>query len=553
METEPEEGDQRAENEQKTAETSARRKTPRRKRGGQRRRAGGKSAQEAEFRGNSQSKPQETRGEAKKIPLSERGIQLNEYNTVWARDDPAETSDGQPAPQESNRQTASERAKSQKNRPKIPEKFASPPEKAAQEKRREKAIVPTTEKVPPEPPAPTREPPAENAGRRTKPEPKTNQAPQTSLANEEKPNAQNQRQISPGLQPFSYDMHPNDPPAEQKARETEARARYRRFFWEEPSVSSPLQSAAAHDRLPSVGGATQSSETSSKQTQAENEPHIKKDSTAQTSEQPAANGGAAEEEARKSQAASWEASQQPPPVPPPSLENLPKNSANLSSERQNVDAAIKNQEIPSVKARAEAMFQPDLSMPEAKHDEKEVESYDNSVPEEVAAEVGDEIVQLAKTIMIDGRTLAQAAREKHLDAKSVRNIVDGFLRGKDVKKLLEEEALEQEKRFERDPYMHHTPQAASVADDNASGKKSSEASLMPTLPSAPVRRSKSGKASDAAKGSFRAGTRQLGVGAKKSSARRPRRGGMAEVSSSQKAAIVAVIIIYGLILILLIF
>lgn len=79
-----------------------------------------------------------------------------------------------------------------------------------------------------------------------------------------------------------------------------------------------------------------------------------------------------------------------------------------------------------------------------------------------------ELEQLAKTIMVDGISLQEIYATKQIDEEGLRAVVEIHLRGGNVdamRRQLNQEIIEQQRKFERDPFYKRDNRTTSQADN----------------------------------------------------------------------------------------
>jgi hypothetical protein len=66
-----------------------------------------------------------------------------------------------------------------------------------------------------------------------------------------------------------------------------------------------------------------------------------------------------------------------------------------------------------------------------------------------------ELLTLAGSIRIDGVSVKEMFSARRIDEQGLRRIVVEFLRGRDVRKILTQEIIREQLKFERDPQLRH--------------------------------------------------------------------------------------------------
>lgn len=73
-------------------------------------------------------------------------------------------------------------------------------------------------------------------------------------------------------------------------------------------------------------------------------------------------------------------------------------------------------------------------------------------PNQETAMSKDQLMDMARIIMVDGVPLSETYQSKQIDDEGLRAIVETYLRGGDIKRQLQAEMVERQKQFERDPF-----------------------------------------------------------------------------------------------------
>lgn len=101
-----------------------------------------------------------------------------------------------------------------------------------------------------------------------------------------------------------------------------------------------------------------------------------------------------------------------------------------------------------------------------------------------------EALELSKKIIIDGTSLHEQYRAKHITEPGLHHVLNEYLRGGDVRRALAQELLVKEMAYERDPFMRNMLVAAD-AQSPRSGSSSPSDAVAPQDDSAPAAGGKS--------------------------------------------------------------
>lgn len=145
--------------------------------------------------------------------------------------------------------------------------------------------------------------------------------------------------------------------------------------------------------------------------------------------------------------------QQSAPQPAPKSERLPQTGAQLQelAERNAKRAAElfeKNQEAPELPAPQKA--------PRPVEQNEHVRAITGGHETDIHMDPR-EILEVADSIRVEGVTLADMFHAERIDEEGLRRIIGEFLKGQRIEKVISEEVLRQQMRFERDPQLRQVP------------------------------------------------------------------------------------------------
>ena len=195
-----------------------------------------------------------------------------------------------------------------------------------------------------------------------------------------------------------------------------------RHFYTEPEVRQPNTTEIEHDILPAANIAGE----------APAQP--------QTPEQPVAQSSSS---------------------PAEKLQELAEQAARRAHELQQ-----KNQS--TVEAEPEPEQEPTLPKPQERQPSRvemnehvraiagnKYEQYETDISMDLS-----ELLDVAESIRLEGVSVAEMYRAERIDDEGLRRIITEFLRGQHIDKIISEEILRQQLRYERDPQMRQVPLTA---------------------------------------------------------------------------------------------
>lgn len=145
---------------------------------------------------------------------------------------------------------------------------------------------------------------------------------------------------------------------------------------------------------------------------------------------------------------------QPAPQPAPKSETLPQTGAQLQelaerNARRAAELLEKNQEAPELPAPQKAPQPAELN--------EHVRAISGERYEADIQMGRDELLEVGDSIRIEGVSVSEMYRGERIDDEGLRRIIVEFLRGQRIEKIISEEVLRQQMRFERDPQLRQLP------------------------------------------------------------------------------------------------
>jgi hypothetical protein len=189
-----------------------------------------------------------------------------------------------------------------------------------------------------------------------------------------------------------------------------------RHFYTEPEVRQPGTTEIEHDILPSLDGSSE---------------------------------------------AKQEAAQPEPEVEIVRAEKLPTTAERLQRLAEEKARRAEELELKNLEAQEPIEAQPVRSREEMN---KHVRAIMDAKPESnISMEMG-ELLEIAESVRVEGVSVAEMYRSERIDEEGLRRIISDFLRGQRIERVVTDEILRQQMRFERDPQMRQIP--LSVAQQN---------------------------------------------------------------------------------------
>lgn len=216
-----------------------------------------------------------------------------------------------------------------------------------------------------------------------------------------KPNAQKQEEV---MQPSTQEM-----PVFQDLPRLEIRPRH---FYTEPEVRQPGATEIEHDILPSLNGPGESKPA---ETQTAPNPEIVREDKV--------------------------------PSPAERLQELAAQKARRAEEleQKNLDEPepVESQQV----------------QPRAEISEHVRAMTGEKLESNINMDLG-ELLDVAESVHIEGVSVAEMFRVERIDEEGLRRIISDFLRGQRIERVVTEEVLRQQMRFERDPQLRQIPLTA---------------------------------------------------------------------------------------------
>lgn len=151
-------------------------------------------------------------------------------------------------------------------------------------------------------------------------------------------------------------------------------------------------------------------------------------------------------------------------------EQTAARAAELSARNQ----PEKEKENASTKPEKTAKPAAETSIKETQPKQEKIQPTTPEARPEAAEHAGgiarEELMALAASIRVEGVSIEEMFKAKRIDEEGLRRIVVAFLRGEDIRRLVADEVIRQQMRFERDPQLRDTSLTGSTASHKSSAK-----------------------------------------------------------------------------------